>query len=302
MKFTALAFHSPPALRAGDTVAVVAPSGPFDRQSFDQGLAVLVSRYQARFEEGLFGAERYLAGSDARRLAELQRALDDAEVKAVFAARGGYGAMRLLPHLRWPATPKLLVGFSDITALHAAAQLAGWKTLHAPVLTQLGKQPPAVQQRLFSLLESAQPRESLTGGRCLVAGTVAGPLVGGNLSVLTRLLGTPYLPPLDGAVLLLEDVGERPYRLDRMWTHLALAGAFTRVKGIVLGDFTGCEEQGADYGSADVLRSLAEATGLPCAAGFKVGHGAVNEAIPFGTQVRLDATAGRLDFLDPLVG
>lgn len=296
-----MVFHAPPALRAGDTIAVVAPSGPFDRQSFDQGLAVLVSRYQARFEEGLFSTERYLAGNDARRLAELQRALDDGQVKAVFAARGGYGAMRLLPRLNWPAAPKLLVGFSDITALHAAGQLAGWKTLHAPVLTQLGKQPPAVRERLFSLLESPRPREALAGGRCLVPGAAEGPLVGGNLSVLTRLLGTTYLPPLDGAVLFLEDVGERPYRLDRMWTHLALAGAFTRVKGVVLGDFTGCEEQGADYGSGDVLRSLAEATGLPCAAGFQVGHGAVNEALPLGVQVRLDATAGRLDFLDALV-
>ena len=294
-------FLSPPALKQGDTVAVVAPSGPFDRESFDKGLSLLKARYQPRYSEGLFSAERYLAGNDARRLAELQGALDDPSVKAIFAARGGYGAMRLLPKLKWPAAPKLLIGFSDVTALHGAAAARGWKTVHAPVLTQLGKQPPEVLARFFALLESPlpfMPREKAT---CLVPGVAEGPLLGGNLSVLTRLLGTPYLPPLEGAVLLLEDVGERPYRLDRMWRHLQLAGVFDKVKGVVLGDFTGCEEQAADYGSADVLRGLAEATGLPCISGLPIGHGALNEAVPLGVRVRLDATVGRLSFLDALV-
>jgi muramoyltetrapeptide carboxypeptidase len=294
-------FLSPPALHEGDTVAVVAPSGPFDRQSFEQGLAVLGQRYRPRFDDGLFTTARYLAGDDARRLAELQGALDDPGVKAIFAARGGYGAMRLLPRLKWPATPKLLVGFSDVTALHAAAHTHGWKTVHAPVLTQLGKQTRAAQERLFALLERPQPFAPYDGSGCLVAGAAEGPLLGGNLSVLTRLLGTPYLPSLEGAVLLLEDVGERPYRLDRMWTHLQLAGVFAQVKGLVLGDFTGCEEQSADYGSREVLRGLAEQTRLPCAAGFSIGHGAVNEAVPLGVRVRLDATAARLGFLEALV-
>jgi muramoyltetrapeptide carboxypeptidase len=293
-------FLSPPALSRGDIVAVVAPSGPFDRESFDKGLALLQQRYQPRFSEDLFSTQRYLAGSDERRLGELQRALDDQEVKAIFVARGGYGAMRLLQKLKLPEQPKLLVGFSDVTALHGAAQVRGWKTVHGPVLTQLWKQPAAVQQRLFQLLESSTPLAPLEG-RSLVAGDASGPLVGGNLSVLTRLLGTPYLPPLDGAVLLLEDVGERPYRLDRMWTHLELAGVFARIQGLVLGDYTGCEEQGADYSSGDVLKSLAEQTGLPCSAGFQIGHGTVNEAVPLGARVTLDATHGRLTFEESLV-
>lgn len=295
-------FQSPAPLHAGDAVAVVAPAGPFDREGFEQGLAVLARRYRPRHGEGLFSAERYLAGSDDRRLEELQRALFDPEVKAIFAARGGYGAMRLLPRLAWPAAPRLLVGFSDVTALHGAAQARGWRSAHAPVVTQLGRQPSASVDRLFALLESAVPAAALEGGRCLVPGTAEGPLVGGNLSVLTRLLGTPFVPPLDGAVLLLEDVGERPYRLDRMWTHLALAGALKKVRGIALGDFTGCEEPGGAYGSADVLASLAAETGLPCAAGFQVGHGAVNLAVPLGARVRLDAGAGRLEFVEALVG
>jgi muramoyltetrapeptide carboxypeptidase len=115
------------------------------------------------------------------------------------------------------------------------------------------------------------------------------------------LLGTPFLPSLDGAVLLLEDIGERPYRLDRMWTHLRLAGVFERVSGIVLGDFTDCEERNGSYTSADVLRSLAEETGLPCAAGFAIGHGAINQPVPLGTSVRLDAGEARLTFLEGAV-
>jgi muramoyltetrapeptide carboxypeptidase len=107
------------------------------------------------------------------------------------------------------------------------------------------------------------------------------------------------MPELEGAVLLIEDQGERPYRLDRMWTHLQIAGVFARVRGVVLGSFTACEEQGAAYSSADVLRELAEASGVPCAAGFPVGHADENEPVPLGVRVRLDADTRRLEFLEP---
>jgi len=294
-------FVAPPALRPGDPVAIVAPSGPFDREAFEAGLALVQRRYTARFTDGLFTRHRYLAGDDARRAAELNQAFADPELKAVFTARGGYGSMRLLAGLKLGA-PRLFVGFSDVTAVHGALQAHGVRSLHGPVLTQLGRQPPGAVDRLFGLLESTAPAAPLLNARTVVPGVAEGPLLGGNLSVLTRLLGTRFMPPTRGAVLLLEDVGERPYRLDRMWTHLALAGVFEGLAGIVLGDFTGCEEREADYGSAEVLRSLAQQTGLPCAAGFAIGHGTVNLPVPLGARVRLDATAGRLEFLEALVG
>ncbi len=293
-------FAPPAALRPGDAVAIVAPAGPFDRESFEAGLALVKARYRPQFGDGLFAQHRYLAGDDVRRAAELHQAFTDPSIKAVFSARGGYGSMRLLAQLAL-GSPRVFVGFSDLTAVHGALQVNGVRSLHGPVLTQLGKQPPACVERLFALLESPAPPAALQQGRTLVAGLAEGPLVGGNLSVLTRLLGTRFMPATRGAVLLLEDVGERPYRLDRMWTHLALAGAFDGLAGIVLGDFTGCEEKGADYGSVDVLQSLAEQTGLPCAAGFAIGHGALNLPVPLGARVRLDATAGRLEFLEGLV-
>ena len=274
---------------------MVAPSGPFDRPALEKGLEVLSRRYQPIFTERIFQTHRYLAGTDAARGAELQAALDDDSVKAVFAARGGYGSARLLPSLRF-SSPKLLSGFSDFTALHCAAQKHGWRSLHAPVLTQLGKQPPDVVERMFALLEG-KPVAPLPALRTVGKGGVAeGILLGGNLSVFTRLIGTPWLPSLRDCVLLIEDVGEKPYRLDRMWTHLKLAGLFEGVRGIVFGEFTGCDEKDASYTSAEVLDEFAGQLGIPCAAGFRIGHGEVNQPLMLGAPVRLDADARLLSF------
>jgi muramoyltetrapeptide carboxypeptidase len=307
--------RSPPArhfrkahiVRPGDAVAVVAPAGPFDRAGLEAGLARFSDRYRMRYDERIFSRHRYLAGDDDRRLAELTSALSDPEIKAVFCARGGYGAMRLLPKLAsWAASSRIpgkaLVGFSDITALHQWLQSNELVSFHAPVLTQLGRLPAQTSKRLIALLESTAPAEPLAGTDTYVSGTVEGPLLGGNLSVFTRLLGTPFMPALDGAVLMFEDLSEQPYRLDRMWTHLELAGVFRQVKGIVLGQFIRCEPRDGGFSAADVLRELAAATGLPCAAGFPIGHGDdVNEPVPLGIRVRLDADAKRLTFLEGAV-
>jgi muramoyltetrapeptide carboxypeptidase len=319
------AFRKPRALSRGDAIAIVAPSGPFDRESFDAGLALLAERYQPRFDPGLFSRHRYLAGDDQRRLDELLRALRDPEIRAVFCARGGYGAMRLLPRLTaataddaerptgsWGSTAsdrasagidKPLVGFSDITALHAWVQNQELVSFHGPVVTQISRLPAASRERMFSVLEStATPPAPLTATTTYVGGVTEGRLVGGNFAMLTQLIGTPFLPPLDGAILLLEDVGERPYKLDRMWTQLELAGVFRGVRGIALGTFTACEEKDAQYTSGEVLRDLAQATGLPCAAGFPIGHGDENETVPLGAHVKLDADRRRLEFLEAAVG
>lgn len=299
-------FLKPPALRPGDTVAVVAPASPFDREALKAGVAVIGDRYRVRYDERVYSRQRYLAGDDERRFAELTAALGDPEVKAVFCARGGYGAMRLLPALAaWmgdgdPRLPlKPLVGFSDITALHQWLQSNGIASIHGPVLTQLGHLGPEGARRLFSLLESTTSiAEPLVGTDTYVGGTVEGPLLGGNLSVFTRLLGTPFISALDGAILLLEDHSEQPYRLDRMWAHLALAGVFRKVRGIVLGEFLRCEPRDGGYTAAEVLRDLAAATGLPCVSGFPIGHGDVNQAVPLGIRVRLEADDKRLTFLE----
>jgi muramoyltetrapeptide carboxypeptidase len=306
-----IAFSKPPRLAPGDRVTVVAPAGPIERESLEAGLQVLAARYEATWDPGLLCRARYLAGDDARRARELSAALGDPRAKAVIAARGGYGSLRLLPRL-WPLSgrdgaplalgqAKLVVGFSDITALHCALQAMGQMSIHGPSVNQLATQPPAVVERFFALLEDATNPPARIAGTPVIGGVAEGPLLGGNLSLLTRLLGTPWLPDLDGAVLLLEDVSERPYRLDRMWTHLHLAGVLDRVRGFALGDFTDCEEPDADFSSRDTLWSLVAATGLPCVAGLPIGHGAVNVPVALGTRVRLDGGAGTLSFLEPAV-
>jgi muramoyltetrapeptide carboxypeptidase len=210
--------------------------------------------------------------------------------------------MRLLQHLTPGPFHKPLIGFSDITAIHHWALKHGHVGIHGPVLTQLGRLGKATHARLFSLLESGStPAAPLQGTETYVEGKFEGPLIGGNLAVFSRLLGTPYLPPLDNSILLLEDVAERPYMLDRMWTHLHLAGVFQKVRGIVLGEFVRCDDPQQQYTGAEVLKELAVATGLPCAAGFPIGHGDVNEPVPLGVHVRLDATARTLTFLEPAV-
>jgi muramoyltetrapeptide carboxypeptidase len=299
------AFQPLPPLRRGDRVAVIAPASGFERSAFESGLAVIAERYHVEHGAGIFERHRYLAGSDERRLAELHGAFADPGIRAVFCARGGYGATRLLRRLAGvvpPGAPKPLIGFSDITALHLWLQRHGRRSIHGPVLTQLARLPAATAARLLALLETASPAPPLQGSQTYVDGIAEGVLLGGNLSVFSRMLGTAFMPSLDGAILLLEDQGERPYRLDRMWTHLEIAGVFARVRGIALGSFTACEEPGGDYTSADLLRELAVGTGLPCAAGFPIGHGEVNEPLPLGVRVRLDAGAARLSFLEAAVG
>jgi len=299
-------FRKPRAVRPGDTVAIVAPASPFDKAALEAGVAIISERYRVRYDEHIHSRVRYLAGDDIRRFAELTTALTSPDIKAVFCARGGYGAMRLLPRLAsWAAErgipAKPLMGFSDITALHQWLQSNGIASIHAPVLTQLGRVPVDSPKRLFALLESTGPAEPLVGTETYVGGTVEGPLLGGNLSVFTRLLGTPFMPPLDGAILLFEDTSEQPYRLDRMWTHLALAGVFRKIRGIVLGQFIGCEPRDGGFTAAEVLRDLAAATGVPCASGFPIGHGDINEPVPLGVRVRLEADEARLTFLEPAV-
>jgi len=292
-----MSFLCPEPLCPGDAVAVVAPSGAAETARFEAGVAFLQRRYAVRWTQELCSPKGYVAGSDERRLKGLQNALDSEDVKAIFAVRGGYGAMRLLPSLQLKGrSPKWLVGFSDITALHALWQRAGWQSLHGPVVTQMDALSSEDLQSMVNALEKDNCSQSLLGTRCLVPGTAMGPLLGGNLSVLCHLAGTPYMPKTQGAILLLEDIGEAPYRIDRMWTHLRLAGVFENLAGIVLGEFLQCEDK-EGKGCLEVLESLAEEAGVPCVAGFPIGHGARNVAVRLGGRARLSAGSLRLTCL-----
>jgi muramoyltetrapeptide carboxypeptidase len=292
----------PPPLRRGDVVRVIAPSSPFEPEALERGVRVLSNRLglSPRWRADLGASERYLAGDDARRLDEWREAVADPEARAIFCARGGYGAMRLLPAIDPApllARPKLLVGFSDVCALHAPLNRAGLATVHGPVLTQLGRAPEAAIAHLEALIfgtapapgawEAPAPGAGLAGTATIRAGRVAGPIVGGSLAILAHLAGTPFLPPLDGAILLLEDVGERPYRLDRYLAQLRLAGVLDRVAGVAVGQLTDCDA--ADVRGVDVVRELVHALGVPAVEGVPSGHEDANFAVPLGARGTLVA-------------
>lgn len=297
----------PRRLVPGDVVAVVAPSGPVPADRLEAGLAVLVSwGLEVREAAGVRGRWEevgYLAATDASRAADLTAAWVDPDVAAVVAARGGYGAQRLVDLLAWTALasagPKVLLGFSDITALHQAfGRRLGVSTLHGPVVTSLGASDDATREHLRRTLlapEDAtvltqEPLESLVGGRA------EGVLVGGNLAVLAADVGTQTSLPARGCIAVLEDVNEDPYRLDRLLTQLLRSGWFDGVRGIVLGGFSGCgDERLLRRIFADRLAPL----GVPTVVGAPIGHADHNLAVPFGVPATLDADAGALVLREP---
>jgi muramoyltetrapeptide carboxypeptidase len=289
----------PKKLAAGSLVQIVAPSSPFDRERFDVGRELIEAHYRTRFADDLFARQGFLAGSDDARLEALREALADPDVAAIVAARGGYGATRLLPMLELEPVrraAKWLVGFSDVTALHALWARAEVCSIHGPMVASLSDAPEVVRAAWFALLEG-EPPPALRDLSRVQPGTARGRLLGGNLTVLAALVGTPYMPDLQGAVLLLEDISERPYRIDRALTTLLSAGALRNIAGVLLGQFAQCDAGPDGTSVLSVLSERLATLNVPVAANAPVGHVPDNVPVLLGAQVELDADAGWLHFV-----
>jgi muramoyltetrapeptide carboxypeptidase len=290
-------------LRPGDRVAVVAPAGPVPADLLERGRAVLESwglQVEVAFPAGARdGRLPYLAADDATRARQLQRAWCDPDVDAVLCARGGYGALRVLDLVDWDAMaaagPKLFVGSSDNTALHAVlGPRCGLVTLFGPMIGTLAvTDDPDAREGLRRAL--FDPPAVLHGGpdaRALVGGRASGVTVGGTLSLLTSTLGVPHVPPPpDGAIALLEDVTEAPYRIDHFLTHLLRAGWFDRVAGIALGSWKEC---GPPEEVRDVVLDRLGGLGVPLVEELGFGHCRGQLTVPLGTEAELDADAATL--------
>lgn len=286
-------------LQPGSLIAVVAPAGPADPALVQQVPALIEAQgWRARIYPGCWQRSGFLAGPDSRRLTDLQAAWADDEVAALWCLRGGYGSGRLLAQLDGAALrgrPKLLIGYSDITALHAALDREGLLALHAPMpasdLLLPGREADA--EALFSLL-----RDGLHAGTCWAPplapgalrrpGMARGRLLGGNLSLLAALCGTPWQPRTEGRLLFIEDVSESLYRVDRLLLQLAQAGLLAAAAGFILGSFSEAEDP------LPVLQDHLGALGKPVLGGWPTGHGTPNRPLPLGALAELDADAGTL--------
>lgn len=297
-------FRAPKPLEAGAQVALVAPAGPLQKP---EELPRAQENARTLGWEPTVGAHAtekigYLAGHDRDRLNDINRALRDPKIDAIWILRGGYGMMRILPGIDYDAlsrTPKAIIGYSDVTALHAAVQRrCGLISYHGPtareVLTDFSRDS---FQR--AVIEQTDSCGAAPNAREINAGAAEGRLVGGNLSLLSSLCGTPFMPDLTDGILILEDVNEPVYRIDRMLQQLKLAGVLNGCKAIVFGQCTSCPEDagGAEAGGRqfdEVLGELVHSLGVPCLAGIPVGHIAEQWTIPLGALAKLDTATSTL--------
>ena len=296
-------------MQKGDRVRLVAPASPFDKRRFERGVkAIKKLGFDPVFDRAEFKRAGFLAGSDEERARRLGRALMDPDAAAVWFIRGGYGSARLLPLLKWRLLrryPKVVIGFSDITALLSSLTVPeGFVTIHGPVVTQLPRLPVPARRWLSRLVGRPEPAGKIPLGamKTIVPGKIRGFLAGGNLATLASLVGTPYFPELAGSILLIEDTGEEAYRLDRMFNQLLQAGVLKNVFGVVIGSLSGCKPPGAGkYGARRTLERAVERLGIPAVSGAAFGHADRNVALPLGVLAGLDAGARTLTLLEPAV-
>jgi len=291
-----------PALRPEGTIALIAPAGPAELDAEQAEQWVRNRGYNLRIFPGVLERDGYLAGSDDTRLNDLHAAFADPQIDAIFCLRGGYGTPRLLDRLDFDllrANPKPFVGYSDLTAVHLAiSRYAGFVTFHGPMfkVDLLGDKQQPTEFSLFSLLRGQLGAGSVLAHpvayplTTIAPGIACGRLLGGNLSMIAAVMGTPFEIDADGIILLIEDVNEPIYRIDRLLTHLRLAGKLAQVAGVLVGDVAGVDKAALER----LLKQTFEPLCIPVLAGWRSGHCDPNLTLPMGALVRLDAGEQRL--------
>jgi muramoyltetrapeptide carboxypeptidase len=288
----------PPAVRPGARIGIVSPASPFSREEFERGLGELRRLgFEPTYDDDVFARTgSYLSGTAALRAAAFSRAWADPSIAALLAVRGGYGSVQLLPLLDQELirrTPKLFIGYSDNTSLLSWLTCrCGITALHGPMIEgrlAKGKQGFDVDSML-GFMQDGEGRTLSPDGLAVVrGGEAAGPLFGGTITQLAASLGTPYaFDPPAGCVLFLEDVNERPYRLDRMLTQLRLAGILDRARALVFGEMRACDEANGQASALDVIRGLTTECEGPIITGFPSGHTTGPcWTLPLGVRVRI---------------
>lgn len=303
MPGTTLPILRPNVLRPGDAVALVSPAGPVPADKIETAVQVLKSwGLQPRVYPHALDRHAFFAGTDEDRLADLNAALADPQIRGIFCNRGGYGMQRIVQQLDFAAVrrdPKLVIGFSDITALHTALWTqAGLVSVHGPVSTQLERGDDFTRSIRDALMSTEAVRIEADAAEATFSvrttGRAQGLLLGGNLSILCTSIGTSFMPDLRGAILLLEDVGEAAYRVDRMLTQLGNCGILQSLAGIAIGQFSEPSGMKGSISPSDVLRERLCGLGIPVLGGLSIGHEQKNIAVPLGCEATLDVEAGTL--------
>ncbi len=289
-------------------MGIAAPGGPVDREQLQAGESLLrAAGFEVYRRDDLFARDGYLAGDDARRAAELMELVNNPDIAGIICARGGYGCDRILPMLDARAfrqAAKPLVGYSDITALllwqHRCAGLMGF---HGPMLDHGAALDRAALDHLIQQLTGEGALPLTLRGRALVGGRATGRIIGGSLTLLAASIGSPWEFDTRGAILLIEDVGERPYRIDRMLQQLRAAGKFERLAAVGVGNFEGCMDERYPQPNVDtVIENALRPLGVPIVTGLPFGHVKVNCAWPMGGRATIDGASGELQLLEWGVG
>jgi muramoyltetrapeptide carboxypeptidase len=296
----------PPPIDIGDTIGLVAPAGPLiDKDNFTAGVHLLEKKgFKVKFNQKLLNSKGYLAGSDQERADEFNKLWADPEVKALVAARGGYGCLRMIGMIDMKQIrnhPKILIGFSDLTVLlNAIHQKTGLVTFHGPVVTTLASIDKQSKKHFFDVLTDKTPiliKPSRV--KVLKGGKAQGVLIGGNLTTLVHMIGTPYEIPWNDAILFIEDIGESQYRLDRLLTHLHQANRLQKLQGLILGTFTDDEKKESPKLRNTVQGRIVELLrdrNIPIWANFPTGHSRRNLTLPVGMEAVMDSAASKLSF------
>jgi muramoyltetrapeptide carboxypeptidase len=291
----------PPTLKKGDKVGIVAPASHFHREEFERGcLALQNLGYEPVYSESIFDRDLYFAGTVERRARELEEMFERDDVRAILCARGGYGANYLLPHLdvrKWALKPKILVGYSDITSLLTyICDAAGVVTFHGPMVAKDFAKAEGIDVGSWENALGGAEKWSLeldsTLVKALAFGAGEGILYGGCLSMLVASLGTPYEIKTDGTILFIEDVGTKPYQIDRMLMHLKLAGKLAGVRGIIFGEMLDCfQSTDQPFTLEEIVLRVVGDLGVPVAYGLGSGHvSRQNVTLPIGASARLDVS------------
>ena len=295
--------HKPRRLQQGARIGVVAPAGCIDRDSLEAGVeAIRAEGFAVELSPNLVASEGYLAGGAQARAKDLVDFFQRGDIDAIFCARGGFGSVQLLPYLpnEVGRTPKIFLGYSDLTILlNWFRQFRGMLTFHAPMVAmEIARGlSPVTREYFWPLLKGEMAGWRVDLGETIRSGKARAEIMGGCLSILVTTLGTPYEIDTRGKLLFLEDIGERPYRVERMLTHLMMAGKFDDVAGVLFGDFTNCEGDGP-RGIREIVSDLFCNAPYPVVMGMRAGHGGENIALPFGVKILLDGDSAKLEMLE----